>query len=293
MSGEIKFLRKCSELFWFMYISDPQLVIECENLEGKVMDTNKFHKYDRTGTIIEFVVWPVLLLHQNGPVLAKGTVQTNRDPDKKKLCRMNDRKDEKRTDISPHTYLYNRGSEMNKHNFENTSESTDCRGDNTDKEQCKRVEVHTIFETKNVGSPKYDTAVDTNSRNNKGGVKPPCLTVVPTNENKTGITDRNSRTNDQTQNQTSCERSCVSSTKTNPAKNITSATVSAEKTSCVNTGTAILNTGQNAYAGRQMVQRTMPTDKSVVHGTTRNPVKTYTGKYQSNPMTNRQYNSQS
>lgn len=96
MPGEIKFLRKCSELFWFMYISDPQLVIEYENVEGKVMDTNKFNKYDRTGTIIEFVVWPVLLLHKNGPVLAKGTVQTNRDPDKKKLCRINDGKDEKK-----------------------------------------------------------------------------------------------------------------------------------------------------------------------------------------------------
>jgi hypothetical protein len=51
-----------------------------------------------------------------------------------------------------------------------------------------------VFETTNVGSPKHDTAVNTNSRNNKGEVKPPCLTVVPTNENKTGITDRNTRT---------------------------------------------------------------------------------------------------
>jgi hypothetical protein len=54
----------------------------------------------------------------------------------------------------------------------------------------KCVDDFTKFETKNVGSPKHDTAVNTNSRNNKGGVKPPCLTVVPTNENKTGITDK-------------------------------------------------------------------------------------------------------
>jgi hypothetical protein len=241
MPGEIKFIRKCSELFWFMYISDPQLVIEYENVEGKVMDTNKFNKYDRTGTIIEFVVWPVLLLHKNGPVLAKGTVQTNRDPDKKKLCRINDGKDEKRTDISPHTDLYNRGSETNKDNFENTSESTDCREENIDKEQSKCVDDFTKFETKNVGSPKHDTAVNTNSGNNK----PPCLTVVATNENKTGITDRNTRTNDQPQNQTSIVNVTVSpGQKLNRQKNITPITVSAEKNSCVNTGTDILNTSE-------------------------------------------------
>lgn len=245
MPGEIKFLRKCSELFWLMYISDPQLVIEYENVEGKVMDTNKFNKYDRTGTIIEFVVWPVLLLHKDGPVLAKGTVQTNRVPDKKKFCRINDGKDEKRTDISPHTDLYNRGSETNKDNFENTSESTDCREENIDKEQSKCVDDFTKFETTNVGSPKHDTAVNTNSRNNKGGVKPPCLTVVPTNENKRGITDRNTRTNDQPQNQTSIVNVTVSpGQKPNRQKNITSITVSAEKNSCVNTGTAILNTNE-------------------------------------------------
>lgn len=232
MPGEIKFLRKCSELFWFMYISDPQLVIEYENVEGKVMDTNKFNKYDRTGTIIEFVVWPVLLLYQNGPVLAKGTVQTNRDPDKKKLGRINDGKDEKR-----------RGSETNKDNFENTSESTDCREENIDKEQSKCVDDFTKFENKNVGSPKHDTAVNTNSRNNKGGVKPSCLPVVPTNENKTGITDRNTRTNDQSQNQTSIVNVTVSpGQKLNRQKNIPLITVSAEQNSCVNTGTAILNT---------------------------------------------------
>lgn len=229
-----------------MYISDPQLVIEYENVEGKVMDTNKFNKYDRTGTIIEFVVWPVLLLHKNGPVLAKGTVQTNRDPDKKKLCRINDGKDEKRRVISPHTDLYNRGSETNKDNFENTSESTDCREENIDKEQSKCVDDFTKFENKNVGSPKHDTAVNTNSRNNKDGVKPPCLTVVPTNENKTGITDKNTRTNDQPQNQTSIVNATVSPwRKLNWQKNITSITVSAEKNSCVNTGTTILNTIEN------------------------------------------------
>lgn len=290
MSGEIKFLRKCSELFWFMYISDPQLVIECENLEGNVMDTNKFNNYDRAGTVIEFVVWPVLLLHKNGPVLAKGIVQTNRNPDKKKLCRVNDHKDEKRTDISPRTYLYHRGSETIKENIENSSESTDYMDENIGKEQSKRVEDFTKFETRNIESTKHNTAVHTNNQHNKDGVKPPCLTVVPINENKTGITDRYTRTNDQSQNQTIEERSSVSWAKTIPAKNITSIPIPAEK--CVKVG--ILNTCQNVNAAWKIVGPAMQIDKGsrVVHGTTTNAVKTYPGKYQSNPTTNRQYNTQ-
>lgn len=109
------------------------------------------------------------------------------------------------------------------------------------KNRVNGVDDFTKFETKNVGSPKHDTAVNTNSGNNK----PPCLTVVATNENKTGITDRNTRTNDQPQNQTSIVNVTVSpGQKLNRQKNITPITVSAEKNSCVNTGTAILNTSE-------------------------------------------------
>ena len=75
-SKEIKFVEKCSELCWFMAICDPPMTLEYENFEGKTIDTNKFNKYIRNGRTIEFVVWPVLLLHKDGPVLAKGTVQT-------------------------------------------------------------------------------------------------------------------------------------------------------------------------------------------------------------------------
>ncbi|VDI45840.1 Hypothetical predicted protein [Mytilus galloprovincialis] len=77
---EKEFVRKCSELCWYMVCSDPPMVIEYENIENKTMDSNKFNKYNRTGTIVEYVVWPVLLLHIDGPVLAKGSVQTNIEP---------------------------------------------------------------------------------------------------------------------------------------------------------------------------------------------------------------------
>lgn len=77
---EKEFVRKCSELCWYMISADPPMVIEYENFENKLMDSNKFNKYNRTGTTVEYVVWPVLLLHKDGPVLAKGSVQTNFEP---------------------------------------------------------------------------------------------------------------------------------------------------------------------------------------------------------------------
>ncbi|XP_052077706.1 uncharacterized protein LOC127715637 isoform X2 [Mytilus californianus] len=77
---EKEFVRKCSELCWYMISADPPMVIEYENFENMLMDSNKFNKYNRTGTSVEYVVWPVLLLHKDGPVLAKGSVQTNFGP---------------------------------------------------------------------------------------------------------------------------------------------------------------------------------------------------------------------
>jgi len=58
-----------------MCIQDPPLVMEYDSLEGKPVDRSKFNLYDRNGTITEFVVWPALLLHKNGPILAKGVVE--------------------------------------------------------------------------------------------------------------------------------------------------------------------------------------------------------------------------
>ncbi|XP_052077707.1 uncharacterized protein LOC127715637 isoform X3 [Mytilus californianus] len=86
-SGSKKdFVRKCSELCWYMISSDPPMAIEYENFKNKSMDSNKFNKYNRTGTIVEYVVWPVLLLHIDGPVLAKGTVQTNHKPNSERTA---------------------------------------------------------------------------------------------------------------------------------------------------------------------------------------------------------------
>lgn len=75
--NELIFVKKCSELCWCICIADPPMVIEYKNFENHKIDSTKFNKYNRSGTTVEFVVWPTLLLYKDGPVLAKGTVQTS------------------------------------------------------------------------------------------------------------------------------------------------------------------------------------------------------------------------
>ncbi|XP_052077947.1 uncharacterized protein LOC127715861 [Mytilus californianus] len=75
--NEIFFVKKCLELCWCICIADPPMVVEYKNFERNKIDSTKFNKYNRSGITVEFVVWPALLLYEGGPVLAKGTVQTN------------------------------------------------------------------------------------------------------------------------------------------------------------------------------------------------------------------------
>ncbi|CAC5390528.1 unnamed protein product [Mytilus coruscus] len=75
--SEKHFIMKCSELCWHVLSSNPPMEIEYDNFGDQPVDSNKFNKYNRSGVTVEYVVWPALLLHKDGPVLAKGTVQTN------------------------------------------------------------------------------------------------------------------------------------------------------------------------------------------------------------------------
>lgn len=58
-----------------MVIKEPSMVLVYDQLEGKPIDKNLFSPYTKNGSVIDFVVWPALILHNNGPILQKGSVQ--------------------------------------------------------------------------------------------------------------------------------------------------------------------------------------------------------------------------
>lgn len=71
----IAFVKRSTELCWSMVIKEPPMVLVHDQMEGKPIDKNLFTFYTKNGPVIDFVIWPALILKKNGPVLAKGSAQ--------------------------------------------------------------------------------------------------------------------------------------------------------------------------------------------------------------------------
>lgn len=70
-----EYIDKAIEYCWMMRVQDPPVHIEWDFPVGSDFDSNRFRSYTKGGNYVSFVVWPVLYLHENGPLLAKGVVQ--------------------------------------------------------------------------------------------------------------------------------------------------------------------------------------------------------------------------
>lgn len=72
-----KYAKRCANLCWLMRIRDPKMhmIYKIKSGEGAQFDEEHFRHYTRTGKRISFLVWPVLCLYENGPVLSKGIAQ--------------------------------------------------------------------------------------------------------------------------------------------------------------------------------------------------------------------------
>lgn len=58
-----------------MVIKEPPMVLVHDQMEGQPIDHNLFSVYTKRGSVVEFVIWPALILNKNGPILSKGVVQ--------------------------------------------------------------------------------------------------------------------------------------------------------------------------------------------------------------------------
>lgn len=71
----LKYTNRAMELCWLMSIQDPPVVVSLKCEQNEKFDKNLFHEYTRSGNVYEFLVWPVLLLCEEGPLLRKGIAQ--------------------------------------------------------------------------------------------------------------------------------------------------------------------------------------------------------------------------
>lgn len=69
------FAERCVELCWFMQTTRPPIHLSaCIPYDGK-MNNDIFRAYTKSGKKVDYIVWPVMYLYENGPVLNKGIAQ--------------------------------------------------------------------------------------------------------------------------------------------------------------------------------------------------------------------------
>ena len=77
-----------------MVIKEPSMVLEYDQMEGKLIDRNLFSVYTKSGSVVDSVIWPALILYKSGPILSKGVVQGKEDKTQETAERKHDVKTE-------------------------------------------------------------------------------------------------------------------------------------------------------------------------------------------------------
>ncbi|XP_053392088.1 uncharacterized protein LOC128554801 [Mercenaria mercenaria] len=77
------YIDKCITLCWLMAIQDPPVYIDVETQRHDAkLDTERYKHYTQSGTAVDYIVWPVLYLHEGGHILCKGIAQGKKsEPD--------------------------------------------------------------------------------------------------------------------------------------------------------------------------------------------------------------------
>lgn len=69
------FAERCVELCWFMQTTRPPIHLSASIPTDGRMKNDVLRAYTKSGTNVDYIVWPVIYLYENGPVLNKGIAQ--------------------------------------------------------------------------------------------------------------------------------------------------------------------------------------------------------------------------
>lgn len=69
--GVRSYILKLVEFTYLMCIQEPPMHLEWVRF-GDTLDTEKFKPYTDSGNKVVGTIWPVVLLHENGPVMSRG-----------------------------------------------------------------------------------------------------------------------------------------------------------------------------------------------------------------------------
>ena len=71
----VEYVKKCVEICWLMAVQDPPMAFGPLPRFYDWFDSNLYKPYTKSGRKVDFVVWPVLYLHDNGSVICKGILE--------------------------------------------------------------------------------------------------------------------------------------------------------------------------------------------------------------------------
>ena len=58
---------------WLMCVQDPQMSLGFA-ASGQPFDKELYKFYEKKGGVVDLTVWPVVYLHEGGPIISKGYV---------------------------------------------------------------------------------------------------------------------------------------------------------------------------------------------------------------------------
>jgi hypothetical protein len=59
-----------------MNVQNPPIVLDFELKYGYIIDQHSFSTFRKHGDYVNYVVWPAVYSHKNGPLLCKGIVES-------------------------------------------------------------------------------------------------------------------------------------------------------------------------------------------------------------------------
>ncbi|XP_076103384.1 uncharacterized protein LOC143072374 [Mytilus galloprovincialis] len=71
----VRYAERCIAVTWYMTLQDPPMFLLSKIIRKADFDSDLFRPYTKSGDKYDFLVWPPLVLHENGPVVVKGVAQ--------------------------------------------------------------------------------------------------------------------------------------------------------------------------------------------------------------------------
>lgn len=68
------YIQRCTTVCFYMVVKSPQVYLEFDCPADKI-DRFIFRPFTKDGKTLDYVVWPALFLHKDGPLMTKGVVQ--------------------------------------------------------------------------------------------------------------------------------------------------------------------------------------------------------------------------